>query len=120
SSDMTIHDVDEASSLIREEAHEDAQIIFGAVIDDTMGDELRVTVIATGVGREKEMKASKDGIAPAFIIDDMDVPTIIRKDKEKKLELRNNELHRLNKFGGFNMDDEDMYDTPTFLRKQAD
>ena len=48
--DMALYEVNEAASLIQEEAHEDANIIFGAVIDDAMSDEIRVTVIATGFG----------------------------------------------------------------------
>ncbi|MBI2345850.1 MAG: cell division protein FtsZ [Deltaproteobacteria bacterium] len=48
---MTLHEVHEASKLIQEEAHEDANIIFGAVIDESLTDELRVTVIATGFNR---------------------------------------------------------------------
>lgn len=47
-SSMTLHEISEASTLIQEAAHEDANIIFGAVIDETIGDQLRVTVIATG------------------------------------------------------------------------
>ncbi|WP_374000624.1 cell division protein FtsZ [Bdellovibrio bacteriovorus] len=47
-SDLSLYEVNEASTLITEAAHEDAEIIFGAVIDETMGDEVRVTVIATG------------------------------------------------------------------------
>ncbi len=49
-SDMALYEVNEAASLIQEEAHEDANIIFGAVIDEAMSDEIRVTVIATGFG----------------------------------------------------------------------
>ncbi len=49
-SEMALYEVNEAASLIQEEAHEDANIIFGAVIDDKVGDEIRVTVIATGFG----------------------------------------------------------------------
>ncbi|MBI1815933.1 MAG: cell division protein FtsZ [Deltaproteobacteria bacterium] len=45
---LSLHEVNEAATLIQEEAHEDANIIFGAVIDETMGDEIRITVIATG------------------------------------------------------------------------
>jgi cell division protein FtsZ len=48
--DLSLYEVNEASTLITEAAHEDAEIIFGAVIDETMGDEVRVTVIATGFG----------------------------------------------------------------------
>lgn len=47
-SDLSLYEVNEASTLITEAAHEDAEIIFGAVIDENMGDEVRVTVIATG------------------------------------------------------------------------
>ncbi len=50
SPEMSLYEVNEALSLIQEEAHEDANIIFGAVIDERIGDEIRVTVIATGFG----------------------------------------------------------------------
>jgi cell division protein FtsZ len=50
SRDLSLYEVNEAATLIQEEAHEDAHIIFGAVIDERMGDEMRVTVIATGFG----------------------------------------------------------------------
>jgi cell division protein FtsZ len=49
--DLTLHEVNEASSLVQEAAHEDANIIFGSVIDANMGDEVRITVIATGFER---------------------------------------------------------------------
>ena len=45
---MTLVEVNQACSLIQEAAHEDANIIFGSVIDDAMGDRLKITVIATG------------------------------------------------------------------------
>ncbi|HXE74126.1 MAG TPA: cell division protein FtsZ [Candidatus Xenobia bacterium] len=48
SSEMTLHEVQEASSLVQKVAHEDANIIFGAVHDDTMKDAVKITVIATG------------------------------------------------------------------------
>jgi len=48
---MTLHEVNEASRLIQGEADEDANIIFGAVIDESITDEIRVTVIATGFGK---------------------------------------------------------------------
>ncbi len=47
-SDLSLFEVNEAATLITEAAHEDAEIIFGAVIDDSVSDEVRVTVIATG------------------------------------------------------------------------
>ena len=46
--DMKMKEIQEAASYIQEQAHEEANIIFGASIDETMGDALKVTVIATG------------------------------------------------------------------------
>lgn len=62
--DMTLFDVHTATSLIYEEAGPNANIIFGAVIDPTMSDQMRVTVIATGLGgvavpEEKKKEQSK-------------------------------------------------------------
>ncbi len=48
SADVSLMEVNEACSIIQEAAHEDANIIFGAVIDDQLGEDIRVTVIATG------------------------------------------------------------------------
>jgi cell division protein FtsZ len=50
SSSMSIHEVNEATTLIMEAAHEDAEIIFGTVIDESMKEQIKVTVIATGLG----------------------------------------------------------------------
>ncbi len=49
-SDMKIHEVNEATTLIMEAAHEDAEIIFGTVIDEALKEQVKVTVIATGLG----------------------------------------------------------------------
>ena len=47
-SDLGLFEINEAARLVADAAHPDANIIFGAVIDDTLGDEVRVTVIAAG------------------------------------------------------------------------
>jgi cell division protein FtsZ len=54
--DLTLHEVNEASSLIQQAAHEDANIIFGSVIDPNLTDEVRITVIATGFNSARAMK----------------------------------------------------------------
>ncbi|HEY8370556.1 MAG TPA: cell division protein FtsZ [Thermodesulfobacteriota bacterium] len=56
---LTLFEVNEASTLIQEEAHEDANIIFGAVIDESMTDEIRVTVIATGFGEDRDRREER-------------------------------------------------------------
>jgi cell division protein FtsZ len=52
--DLTLFEVNEASTLIQEAAHEDANIIFGSVIDANLVDEVRITVIATGFDKAYE------------------------------------------------------------------
>jgi cell division protein FtsZ len=64
-SDLTLFEVNEASSIIKEVAHEDAQIIFGAVIDENMQGEIRVTVIATGFGYSKETTTAVPLVMPS-------------------------------------------------------
>src|SRR5688572_23842129 len=51
-SDLTLYEVNEASSIIRESADDDANIIFGAVIDESLRDEMKITVIATGFDKD--------------------------------------------------------------------
>jgi cell division protein FtsZ len=55
--DMKMREIQEAATLVQEQAHEDANIIFGATVDETMGDVLKVTVIATGFDRHAEEHA---------------------------------------------------------------
>ncbi len=75
-SNMKIHEVNEATTLIMEAAHEDAEIIFGTVIDENLKDQVKVTVIATGLGgdfshqaqperREIEVSNPKSAFPPA-------------------------------------------------------
>jgi cell division protein FtsZ len=99
--DLTLYEVNEASSIIREAADPDANIIFGAVIDETMHDEMKITVIATGFDKESADSgktaagAGMTSTQPRYTrtpgddlqrptvnpnrTDDLDVPTFIRK-----------------------------------------
>src|SRR5215470_3712384 len=61
--DLTLHEVNEAATLIQEEADEDANIIFGAVIDDSLQEEISITVIATGFG-ETELVQPRESTKP--------------------------------------------------------
>jgi cell division protein FtsZ len=65
-SDLGLFEINEAARLVQEAAHPEANIIFGAVIDDALGDEVRVTVIAAGF----------DGGAPVRRADDRALGTI--------------------------------------------
>jgi len=96
--DLTLYEVNTAATIIREAADEDANIIFGAVIDDSMHGEMRITVIATGFVKEGAAVAAAmantampvtppryiqrpvdDTPRPMMNRDDLDVPTFIRK-----------------------------------------
>lgn len=61
---LGLHDISDAASVVYEQAHEDANIIIGSVIDETMGDEISVTIIATGFKDAKKEAAAKDDKTP--------------------------------------------------------
>lgn len=56
---MTLSEINEATSLVQKEAHEDANVIWGMVVDKAMKEEIRVTVIATGFGKKEEKRTSQ-------------------------------------------------------------
>ncbi|HXV82330.1 MAG TPA: cell division protein FtsZ [Candidatus Binatia bacterium] len=132
--DLCLHEVNEAASMIQEEAHEDANIIFGSVIDPTMTDEIRITVIATGFGEDREVERppvpgnvssitsaplkNKKVVHLGTIVDDLDTPTWQRK----KQGTEETETLTLNKstFEFRREKEEDEYNVPTFLRRQMD
>ena len=62
--DMSLFEVNEAASIIRETAHADVNLIFGAVIDDNMRDQIRITVIATGFERTPGMIGRASTVTP--------------------------------------------------------
>ena len=116
--ELTIEEVQEASSLIQQQAHEDANIIWGTVLDDSVGEELRVTVIATGIG-EVDARAKPDlGIIQGSRRnDDLDVPTFLRQNR--KIQEGTTERQRPMSLKDLPID-EDELEIPTFLRRQAD
>jgi cell division protein FtsZ len=59
--DLKMKEIQEAASLVQEQAHEDANIIFGASIDETLGENVKVTVIATGFDGESDAVAEATG-----------------------------------------------------------
>jgi cell division protein FtsZ len=68
-SDLKMKEIQEAASLVQEQAHEDANIIFGASIDETLGENVKVTVIATGFDAAErelasEVPAHRPSLAP--------------------------------------------------------
>lgn len=148
--DLSLHEVNEAATLIQEEAHEDANIIFGAVIDESMDDKLRITVIATGFGEAAADEMPMGNFAPQARPDlrrGAPAPTPIQSApaaaRREKFDSGGRRVVRMgliedgadpvwHKGGDAEAEappqpqgqqpasDEEEYDIPTFLRKQAD
>jgi len=113
--DMSLYEVNEASSLIQAEAHEEANIIFGTVIDENMADEIRITVIATGFEDAMKKKQAPANVAHlgGFRKESLATPTFLRKEKAR------GETGVLTM--GINDESENVdIEIPTFLRRQAD
>ena len=125
SSDMEFEEVAEASEYIHNEVGEDAEIFWGTSVDDNMGDEMRVTVIATGIGNESEtedpltetLRGKIRDITPGDLdqIIDYDEPTFIR---QKKAVGESSGATYRGTSGTIVSDSE--LDIPTFLRRKAD
>ena len=89
SSNLKLSEVNEASSIIQNAAHEDANIIFGAVQDETMGDEVKITVIATGF-KQQEMPQRRERMLAEATLPTMryDVPIQPRVTAARPVESR--------------------------------
>lgn len=142
SSSLTMEEAIEASERIYNEiGDDDVEIIWGTAIDESLGDEMRITVIATGIGTamDKSMHIPKKGIRDIREITrgrvrdlspedrdyekELDEPTFyrIRKNKAEKVSAEaemNVETKRVS--NGYDVVDLDVLDVPTFLRRKAD
>jgi cell division protein FtsZ len=124
SSSLKMKETREVMNTIRAFAADDATVIFGAVCDESMGDDLRVTVVATGLGRAASKKTpftviktgtdnAPVGVAPAPQAADyghLEVPAVWRTGRESAAA----------RVAAMEDSGTDRYDIPAFLRKQAD
>jgi len=120
--DLALHEVEEAARIVQQAAHDDANIIFGAVIDPALQDELRVTVIATGFSEKKDAALAPTPLVGKLLEMSRTVPrpmaattagngagawrrraTEARIEGFEEIDAANNDL-----------------DVPAFLRRQAD
>ncbi|MBS0182317.1 MAG: cell division protein FtsZ [Nitrospira sp.] len=128
---MSLHEIEEAASIIQETADPEANIIVGQVINPEMGEELIITVIATGFEREEDSAAATigadrgmsrpakpvpsalAGMGASLAVDrpmkDLDRPAFLRRMNEARESMDRAVLTA-----------EDEWDVPTFLRKQTD
>lgn len=110
--DLTLYEVNEASSMIQEQAHPEARVIWGLVFDESMGDRVRVTVIATGFEERQAIKEeSKENVREFSLFSSEELPAFARRN-----------LHVESRKAKPSKDDlgESRLEIPTFLRKQAD
>jgi cell division protein FtsZ len=110
--DMAIHEVEEAAKIVQEAAHEEANIIFGAVIDESLQDEVRITVIATGF-TERKLESSPSSTK---VLELPPRPTRAPAPGPSSWRRR---LSDARAEGGEASMEEDL-DVPAFLRRQAD
>jgi cell division protein FtsZ len=116
---LKMREVHEVMRTVQSFAADDAHIIFGAVYDEEMGDNLRVTVVATGLGAREMARSQKPQLViqrtgtDNHLVTAVDyaaldnAPAVFRKN-------RNSTVEALTASGV------DRYDIPAFLRKQAD
>jgi len=115
--DMTIGEFEAVGNTVKDFASDDATVVVGTVIDPEMTDELRVTVVATGLGAEKitkldmptELEMPQMEIVKKHVDIDYDKPTVLRNEEQAQ------QKHVVN--ADSNMD---YLDVPAFLRRQAD
>ena len=148
SPDLGMHEFEEALSIIQKEVTDEANIILGMVIDDKMEDEIRVTVIATGIGKVGQKKPAEastvrpirrmrpEGVMPVIDYDLLQVPTGVRQklkmgetanveqvveleDEQQEPPKRRTLLQMLTGGSGRSHEEEDL-NIPTFIRRQAD
>lgn len=116
--DMTLNEVSEASTLIQEQAHEEAKIIWGLVYDHNMEDSIRITVIATGFEEQVQTdEETTDTYTHGRLFDEQNIPSFMKKKVAIDYKVDYKEIKT--KSDSVDIDD-DRYDIPTFLRKQAD
>ncbi len=118
SSSLALHEIHEASSIIQKAAHENANIIFGAVMDDAMKESVKITVIAAGfrdVGRKTQQRPSymprtwKAARDP----EPEPEPQVVAEEPEPVISAPPPEIVQQTNTADLDLD------VPTFLRRQA-
>ncbi len=127
--DLRTSEFSVVGDTVKQYASDDANVVVGCVIDPEMREELRVTVVATGIGRAvaasqhspaeaRRMTAIAGGRGPRVpTLDDLHVPTYIRQQRDAHAHMP---AQRRAVGDGLNVEDPSLLDIPAFLRRQAD
>jgi cell division protein FtsZ len=118
--DLTLHEVNEAASAVAEAAHEDANIIVGAVVDESLSEEIRVTVIATGFEDRRSLVGPLAAVpaAAAAAPTSRTVDIKAYRGGERSSPWRRPRVDGVRVEGADALGDD--LDIPAFLRRQAD
>jgi cell division protein FtsZ len=116
---LCLNEVNEAASLVQEEADDEANIIFGTVIDDAMGEELKVTVIATGFESNVVESIWKTPRRTIKLVgrEDLEKPTFLRASQQREPE-KVEALSPVEK--GSHEEEPEEFEIPTFLRRRSE
>lgn len=128
SSSVTLYEVNAAATLIQESAHEDANIIFGSVIDDSLDDRMQVTVIATGFQKQVAERpglpgqAAQSGTQPrAQAAHPVNMAVMDEGASADTSQKSNDEVQKNSRTKrGMPVFEEDRFEVPTFLRKNPE
>ena len=121
--DLAIGEFEEVGNTVKEFASENATVVVGTVIDPDMRDELRVTVVATGLGSEARAKSVEHQPTLVHVNKTPDVDKVtggVDLDRPTVLRNKNKAAQRAQAAGGNSAEDMDYLDIPAFLRRQAD
>jgi cell division protein FtsZ len=115
-SNLGLYEINDAAKLVEEAVHPDANIIFGAVIDDSLGDEVRVTVIAAGFDESRQRKS--EPVAPVGGASEVDEPAASAENPEESWLLPEEQEPLATDAPVFaaDADDDGELDVPDFLR----
>jgi cell division protein FtsZ len=129
--DLRTSEFSTVGDTVKKYASEDANVVVGCVIDPEMREEIRVTVVATGIGRPEEMVQPQPDVRRMTAVaggrhqprqvptlDQLSVPTYIRNQREQAV--REPMAARRAVGDGISVTDEALLDIPAFLRRQAD
>lgn len=117
--DLSLHEITEASSIIQEAADQDANIIFGSVVNEQMGEDILVTVIATGFDAPNPALTGSRPAGDGMVLAPISTSMVSTSSRTLSIEA----IPPLRKSSGVKSRDgltEDEWDVPTFLRKQLD
>ncbi len=119
---LAMHEVTEVTSRIQNEVHEDANIIMGVIFDENAGDEMRVTVVATGIKDEAKLAPLAE-VTPIAVNGDPSPNRYYHSESQSSTSLNSAKVHQMKQASLFGADvnplDEETLDVPAWIRKNA-